>query len=354
MRVRRGNVAVNVALFSVLLLSMGAFGVDLPYARVVRMELEQATEAAAHAGAAQLDGTVEGVAAAGATARSLALVHSAGGSVVQPDAVETGVWDDDTFTPSTDATRANAVRVTASRPELALFFSPAAFSRRTVAVGGRAIAVKDFGGASELDCFLPLAVPQCLIEEWGMDSLQDRTIQLNPPGVDNVGWMRPDAAPNAAWTREQFVDCEASGELGVGDDIGLQNGQVTSALDALVNAVRSSSTTWDTSVFGGLPSRMPGSSIPASDYGHTLEGAIPVFDGGSEYCEGSGGSFNGMEVVTGFVWVVIYDVRNNGGAAQRSMRLRIDGTREHEVGTQGGGEDWGVTANSPPRFVVPG
>lgn len=349
---RRGNVAVKVALFSVVLLSMAALGVDLPYARVVRLELEQAAEAAAHAGAARLDRTDAGITAAYTTARAVGLANAAAGAPVDPDTIETGVWDGTTFTASSDAVTVNAVRVATSRPELSLFFSPAAFGRDTVAVGGRSVAYRERGGASEVTCYLPLALPSCLVDEWGMDALQDRVISLNPPGADNVGWGRIGASPNARWTRDQLGDCEASGSAEAGDTVGLQNGMAVNAIGAVADAIAASSTTWDANVFGTQPARMGGSSISASDYGKTLEGSVLVFESGPEYCEDSGGQFNGSHPLRGFVWVAIYDVRNTGRAEERTLKLRVDGTREHEVEGEAGGEDMGVIAVEPPRFVA--
>lgn len=361
MRTHRGNAAVKVALSLTVLLGFASITIDLAWARFVREQLDVAAQAASHGGAIQLDGSEAGVVAAEAVAPFVAATHYAAGTTVEVggDDVELGVWSiyTNTFTPGGDAEEINAVRVAADRPTLPVFFAPAAFGRQTVDVGARVTAVRLFGGASEMDCVLPLAVPQCLLENEDEDGDGIIDVGLNPqtPQIDNMGWARPyhgDGA-NSAWTRTQLSTCQADGSGGIGDDVALQNGLVESALSELIDIIESSSTSWDEQAMKGpIPTQMEKSSIDPGRYGRTLEGPIFVFDAGDEYCEGSGGSFNGTEVVSGFVWIAIYDVQNTGGAANRAIHARLDTTRTHEVGKQGGGPDWGVTADPPPHFVA--
>jgi hypothetical protein len=166
-----------------------------------------------------------------------------------------------------------------------------------------------------------------------------------------VGWARPNGTPNASWTRSQIEDCEADGDAAVGDPVGLQNGVVTSALDALAARVDSSATTWQESRWGTLPARLSGSSIGVAKYGHTYEGPVIVFDGGDEYCHGSGGSFNHSQPLKGFLWGAIYDVKNSGSSASRTIKMRLDTSSGYNAGTQGGGPDYGVVTHFPPRLV---
>ena len=112
-------------------------------------------------------------------------------------------------------------------------------------------------------------------------------------------------------------ECSSEAPAQVGDPVGLQNGVVTSALDAIAERISTSSTSWRSERWGALPARLSGSSISAANYGKTYEGAILVFDGGPGYCQGSGGKFNGTETLMGFMWAAIYDVKNSGSSSSR-------------------------------------
>lgn len=356
---RRGNVAVIIALSLTILLAFAAVVIDVGYGRLVQRQLQDAADAAALAAAARLDGTAAGVADARATAEWIASENKAAGAAVSIDGdvdVVLGDWDKDagTFTESTDPTDIDAVQVHAGIAELGLFVAPVALDRQSIPVSVRSRVFVDHGGAGSAECFIPIGMPACLVDRYTLDGLQDVTLKVNPPGIDNVGYARPGASPNASWLRSQIGDCTASGEIGVGDMLGLQNGTVTSALAEFVPAIVNSTTRWDTAKWGALPARNSRSSIPVASYGKTYEGIVPVFDGGSSYCRNSGGSFNGMAPIKGFVWGAIYEVINNGPASNRTLRMRLDFTREYNAGTQTGGPDWGVTADAPPRMVPAG
>ncbi|NOY25602.1 MAG: hypothetical protein GXP62_06985 [Oligoflexia bacterium] len=88
------------------------------------------------------------------------------------------------------------------------------------------------------------------------------------------------------------------------------------------------------------------------DYGKTLEGPIIVFDGGSDYCEGSGGQFNGYEPVIGFAWAVIYDVRTEGSASEKNIRVKIDTEAEEAFGLVGGGTLYAGVTHATPGVIV--
>jgi Flp pilus assembly protein TadG len=365
---RRGQTAVVVALSSVVLFSTAALAVDLGYARVVDQELQNGADAAAHGGAYSLDGTAAGMAGARGLAVQVGGDNIAATEPIALDPNEAnaadgdvvlGYWDhrEGTFTPRTDDPYyVNAVSVHAERPALQTFFAHI-FGRRSVAVGAKAISVREFGGASAVDCFLPLAIPDCLIGyHGGVADLTDVQIALAPAGVDSVGWARPNGIPNASWSRGQILSCEQGGSAMIGDPVGLQNGVVSSAMNALVDAISASSTSWRTSTWGAQPPALPDSDIPAASYGKTFEGVMMVFDGGPEYCSGSGGSYTGTETITGFMWGAVYDVarpgNGNGGGTVGTMRLRLDTLDDYQFGTQGSGPEWGITADEPPRMVA--
>lgn len=360
---RRGNVATVVALSMTGLIGFAALTIDMGYARMVHQQLENTSEAAARAGAARLDGTDEGMVAAREAAVTLAAANPAGGEIVVLDPnpgndpagdVVLGVWDDEagTFVPSDDPVVVDTVQVRARLAEVRLFFARVAMERASTPVSARTRAVAPVAPATATDCYIPLALPSCIVYREGTEGLQDLDIQLNNPAADDVGWGRVNGSPNANWSRDQMLDCQQGGEAAIGDPVTLQNGSVVSALGAVADRISTSDTRWDPEKWGTLPSRMSGSSITPANYGKTYEGPLPVFESPPEYCIGSGGSFTGSYPLVGFVWASLYDVRNAGAISDRTVKLRVDTTRTYDFGTSwGGGPDWGALTYAPPRMV---
>ena len=66
-RHRRGNYSVLLALSMTVLFGFSALAIDLSYARMARTELQSATDTITHGAALTLDGTEDGIAAAGDT-----------------------------------------------------------------------------------------------------------------------------------------------------------------------------------------------------------------------------------------------------------------------------------------------
>lgn len=350
---RRGNVVLLVALGLTVFLGITALVVDLGYAFAIKAELQAACDAGAHAGALQLDGTDEGVDVARDTAVTYAALNSAGGSpvIVEPwpspgeEGVEFGHWDLDRseFTSTGDPEEINAVKVSALRSHLPTWFSLPAFGRRTLAAGAEAIAISQKEGASEVECFLPIAVASCLLEErYDTRSIALIDLALNPAGIDNVGWFRPGANPNASWLSSQFRVCQSDGTLAVGDDINLNNGVITSVLKDIADGIATSDTRWQTSSWGPLPPQASRSGVPTAKYGHTLEGPIVVFDDDS-YCSGKGGKWVETKQVAGFTWAAIFDAVTTGPASGKNIRVRLEAREGYDFGTEGGGRDYGVT-----------
>ena len=135
--------------------------------------------------------------------------------------------------------------------------------------------------------------------------------------------------------------------------MGLGNGALTSAMTALHERMEGSDTAWDDAAMqAGIPAQMDDSSVTPANYGRTVEGAIMVFESGPEYCDGSGGSWTGFEPLAGFAWGVVYDIKTHGAVSDRTVKLRIDLTREHVVGSGGDGAyDLGVEYQPPERYV---
>jgi Flp pilus assembly protein TadG len=344
-RARGGMVVVVVALVLGVLLGISALVVDLGYLGASQAQLQAATDASSHAGAMQLDGTDDGLANASQAALDLASFNEVAGEPVQLDDttdIELGIWDipTSTFTAGGDTIEINAVRVTARRDDLPAWFANAAFGEEVLAASAVSIAHRQFTGAGEVECFIPLAVPGCWIEDTGPDQVNFYDLVLNPVGANNVAWARPEANPNGSWLRNQIWNCEYDGNIDVGTSMELNNGVINSALAALAGEVEASSTVWDESKWGPLPPQETRSGISPLQYGHTLEGPIAVFENDS-YCS-SPSAMNGTEAVSGFVWGAIYEVVTSGKVADRTIKLRLETTEAYDMGVAAGGPDYGV------------
>jgi hypothetical protein len=209
----------------------------------VRGETQNAVDAAALAGADQLDGTNAGITLVTPASTNFAAAHRRDSSdPVVASAIEVGRWHRDTRSFETGVTNpadVNAVRVVSSMPETVWF---AAFLGREGAdagqtnVGAQAIAVG--GGPTHLKCMtLPIVVSNC-----------EFPFTCNPGDVVRVFWG-PDGTDNVAWTEgvignvntSDVVDLiEAIGPeddcdrpLDVGPEISVNNGTKTPACNAM-------------------------------------------------------------------------------------------------------------------------
>lgn len=353
----RGNYSGMLVLSLPTLIGSGALVVDLSTQKVVRTQLQAVADISAMAGTDLLDGTSEGVEAARAAAIRAALRNEVNGAPVAlvTDNLQIGAWDGEVGRLDTQAAveEMDSIQVAADLDGVPATLASLVFDRDHLSVRGASTGFKPpDDAASAVGCYLPIAIPSCLFQHYTTDQLQDVTLVLNPAGVDNMGWGRVGGHPNANFLRDQIWDCEQDGIIGIGDEVGLQNGVVSSAMAEVRSAIVASTTRWDTEAWGPQPARMSGSALSAAEYGRTLEGAIIIFDGGAGYCQGSGGPFNGYEPLVGFAWAVVYDVRTSGGASQKNMKMKIDTLVDRSVGLRGGGGFFaGVTYDNPALII---
>ncbi|MCB9793576.1 MAG: Tad domain-containing protein [Alphaproteobacteria bacterium] len=355
---RGGNYSLIFALSFFVLLGFSALVVDIGYQRASSVQLQNIVDATVLGAANLLDYSDEGVVAARAAAIEIASANVVDGEPLELDPNELndpegeivfGVWDGASFTASDDAGEVNALQVNKHLP-LDTRISLLTFGVRSINVNATSTAVlPDAEGAGAVDCMIPLALADCMLDLYTEEELQQIDLALNPAGIDNVGWARPQASPNASWLRGQIEDCEGEGEIAVGQSLGLQNGVVSSAMSSLASAINGSDESWDTVNWGAQPSQANRSAV--SNYGNVFSGPIALFDGGSEYCEGGGGSFNGFETITGFVWASVYDVVTSGPAAGKNVSVRLDFSVDHTFGTEGGGTNAGVVYVPPATLV---
>jgi hypothetical protein len=344
---RTGNTALQVALSMVGVLGFAAIGIDLTVLKVYDRELANVAEASAHAGAAQLDGTAEGMAAARTSAVSLAGQNTVLGTPMELDANTANDADgdvvlgrlneDDAFEPTTDPALATAVKATAYRGGFGTYFA-GLFGLSEVSSKQYSIAVA--GGPRGAECPLPIAVPTCSLPPEGVCGLD---VVMSDANNDNAAWALPgDANPDANSARDAIDGCTASSSTT--DTLSLNNGQITSVLNTLADAVAASDEYWDSTEFGeAIPTQITQSAIPTAQYGKVLRRLGMVYTDPSN-CTNSQFNYDGVPIV-GYVTMVVYDVRSAGSDKVVKMRIACDEAPE----TSGGGY-FGTTA--PPRLVV--
>jgi hypothetical protein len=152
------------------------------------------------------------------------------------------------------------------------------------------------------------------------------------------------------WSRTGRITGSCN-EAGVSELLYLSNGAQASSIAAVADVMVRYGIPWDVHAWGELPARATGSDIPATSYGKTLAGPIPVFDGGDSYCSVGGGTWNQTRPISGFVWGAIYDVRSGGGASQKNVWARLDVMSYRPIGLWRGGPDWGITYQNPGVVV---
>ncbi len=341
-RRRGGGFAIVVGLSLTVLISFAALAIDVSYLRLVDAQVQNATDAAAHAGVSQLDGTDEGLDLARSAAIEVAAMNLVAGDplVLTDDQVVFGVWDTDvgTFTASDDPSEVNALDIQGSVADVSALVRGAAGWTGTVGASAATTAMQFWDGASEVDCYLPVVLPICLMDEYGTEEIMEVDLVFAPSTADNVGWGRGEGTPNANFVKSQVADCTQDGPLSTDDTVGMHEGVTTPGFKAIESAIEGSTTTWDTSTWGSLPEPMEGSTVASSAYGNTLEGPIPIV----QHCDDS--SFTGTAEVEGFTWAVIFDVVAKGSASEKNIRVRIDTQNLHDFGTEIGGTDYGVQA----------
>jgi hypothetical protein len=341
---RRGN-AVFFALSLTTLLGMAALAIDVGFLYASKADMQNALDAAALAGVGYLDGTDEGMEAAVDQAIAWAAKNQVMGEdlALSRGAIALGFLDESgAFVTSNDPSVVDTLQIESNDHTASTFFAAAIFGVAQVPIGSRSAARRAGGApAGSSSCFLPIALPDCILQEAGAEDL---TIQLNSDGNDNAAWANPFGPANASSTSDALQGICDRGTVEVGDPIQLNNGVINSALHTLTDVLNGTgneeTAAWDDATLGALPAPMNGSAVNGNAYGdHTLQGPIMLFaDDGGGACA-SNTKFNQSKPLTGFVWGVIYDVRSTGGAKDKNIRVKLDLTNEYPVGNSTGGID---------------
>ncbi len=346
-RGRRGS-AMIVALALVPLAGMGALVVDIGAAYIAYAELQAGVDASSLAGAAHLDQSEGSVERARDTAREFARLNTVRGEPIRvdEDAIQIGTLVDEVFFETDEDLLASHIRVTGQVPGgIGTLFASFAFDQDTLHVG---VTTQARGpekvGAGAVDCYLPIAIPDCSLDR---DDIELVHLQTSDNNNDNMGWAKVGGGnPSASEVRNQLEGQCDHGESTTQDIVGLNNGEIATVFQEVRRQIDGSDETWEVEKWGLLPEQMDGSTV--THYGNVVQGPIMLFETPDEGECGEQIQFNGDQPITGFGWGVVYDVRDIG--SYKNLRLRVDFTNEYEVGTAPGGLMTNITVVTPPTL----
>lgn len=244
-----GAVAILVGLLLVALVGIASYVVDIGHFRVVRGELQNAADSAATAGAKSLPNEDD----VRDKAHEFGLQHKANQTYVEIPAedIQIGVWHfeepvDEAWEFPPDGTRPpNAVRARAASEsgqgtEVFTWFARVLpGGPESADIGAEAIAVTGGPGCA---FGFPIAIPECFIRDSNGDLLcEDQDLEFSPDGDDVAGWtLLSDEHPNSNGIRAlieayQDQECGLACSVDTGDEIELQNGVASSAVQTLVD-----------------------------------------------------------------------------------------------------------------------
>jgi hypothetical protein len=350
---RRGSTATTVLLTVGTLFGFTAFGVDLGVATLGRAQVQNALDAGVLGGAAYFDGTASGVTTAVSKAQELVAENAALGLAVSVTEVRVGQRDASTgyqFQLTSDPALANSLQMDGTLPDVRMPFG-AFLGRGSLDLHVTSVSHQPPPtGAGSEDCYLPLAVPDCVLDN--LATFEAKGFRFNSANQDNTGWATlPPQTANASNVKEQIQAPNFCGSLGLaraGNLVSLNNGELASALSTFSSAVSASTTSWNATKWGALPARMANSSIPVAKYGRVIQGPIILFHDDTGGVCASATQFNQTKTITGFVWGVIYDVSASGG--DKNIRMKLDLSHGYNIGNSGGGIG-NVTFPTPPTLV---
>jgi Flp pilus assembly protein TadG len=327
-RRRSGSIAIMAGVGFTVLIGLAAISIDLGRARVVQSELQYIADAAAHAAVSPLDGTQDGVDLAQARVTAIVSGGSVYGITPTVDSVSTGYYEHDTgWHATTDASQVKAIKVVLSANVGYIGLSKVAFGttsltpRATGAAGKEQFASESDAQepAGEVECFIPIAIPSCVIDTMMANNTPKVTGTWQPSTTNNVAWADNSGNPNASTLNATINSlsggCSGGKTMEVGGSVYLNNGMITSVAQTIGTYINSTATaTWDTAAWGAIPARSSGSAVTAARYGHIISGPMVVFQDTSYCSSGGSGPLNGTKSISGFVYAAVYDVVATGGS----------------------------------------
>ncbi len=172
LRRRCGATLVLIVVLMVVILTSAAFAVDFGRMLLVRSQLQTAVDAGALAGSLQLKQDPTDIAAAQAAARDYVARNRVGFMVTVPDdaiTVEVGGWDTTTRIFDTQASKADAISVSATQSNEPFLFAQI-FGTTSFSIPRQAVAV---AGAARMEVLMVLDLSGSMWDEGRIEALQD-------------------------------------------------------------------------------------------------------------------------------------------------------------------------------------
>jgi hypothetical protein len=335
---QRGNVIILFAVLLPMLLGFAALVVDLGHGWQVRNQLQNAADAAALAGARDLDGTPLQYVPARLSAVYYSGLHQANGASVSLPIgnVVLGNWNflTRTFTPdpgTMPSYRVNAVSVTAPTLTVSTWLAPI-LGISSENVGATAIAV---GGSPDASCGFPLAVPACSLISDGGQIRCNSVLTFGQATTDNVGFTVFSSSPgvntpgiNCAFARALGIPCPGGCNCTTScNPSAIANGQIYISNG---NNLSQSVVDWINQYIAAHPSGM--------------YAEVPVLDSGSLTQSGCGSfTFNQLKSLVGYV-----ELRITGatGSPNKTITATVDCTRSGPAPPGGSGGFYGYKSTS--------
>lgn len=365
---QRGNAQV-IGLTMLVLLGFGAMSVDIGLVRLAEVQIQTGVEAAALGGSGYLDNTNVGAVAADNMAQVIGNANTWYGGNLTISATDAQVGSFTPllgFVPIDDPANfpapqlINAVRVTHTSNPFPAVFAALAFNTPSFTESGAALAVRPSGQATSVNCWLPLAIPDCHVAGLPAETNPPpMEFRFNPSTGDSVAWGDPTGNPSAEGVRDQLSGQCNGGDLDLGDPMYVDEGLKESALlrvMAIMNGLHAvTPSRWPTEELGPIPVQdgvdanlpFPDSAVMTSKYGNVIQGPVALVDAGAD-CDNV--SFTGALTISGFSWAVLYDLR--GPSSPQNIWVQLDFAHEHETeGDIGDGEGLGnVQAKGAPTL----
>ncbi|KVT54102.1 pilus assembly protein TadG-related protein [Burkholderia ubonensis] len=271
----KGVVAIQVALFLVVLLGFAALAVDVSRAFVVRNELQNAADAAALAGAGALNGTLTinsssttwttADAAATVAANAVIARNSANGAALSTAQVQTGYWN---VTGSPAGLQSTAIKpgqydrpavmvsVSLSKGNnggpMSLVFAPM-LGVKTLPVSATAVAVISSPGTANTGSLFPMVITQCLLNDpnyWNtatgqpvIDPKTGKPIELqigssyHYDSCDSGQWTSFNLDANDVPTIDSLIQNGNPTPMNVGDNTWIEPGTKTSIYNHMTDYI---------------------------------------------------------------------------------------------------------------------
>jgi len=232
-----GAIAAYAAIGLTVFLGFGALTVDIGHMVSVKGELQKAADAGALAGARGLWPVNLSTATSrepnGSNAETIALTTAKnnrvdGANLTSAEVTaEAGRWNYVTkqFTPGNNSS-ANGVRVTTTRPNVQMFLAQV-LGQVPRDMSASAVAIMDFAAGVGKGS-LPIAVSLAKAIVPG-----EVYIRKSTDVTDNGGWFSDELDVASAQTFKKYIEDDSCPAQNVGDIINLNNGEATSALEAL-------------------------------------------------------------------------------------------------------------------------